>query len=1245
MARDLTAELHTVQQELEDARNVVAGAAEFARRIEQDGRVEPDADVPDLPAIRQVLAQAKDDVKHLEHRLAHLQQLCNGSAPDSPRSDSGVEAPYSVENWTNDSTENWQHGSGRSEDHGEEDSRQEPDPTPQMLLAAELDLLAQMPDPLQRIRSMDAVVERFETETALKYELQIERFLPSIMSCLEDGVLTEVRAGAYRLLRHLVVDAHDAAELNRYHLEYFLVKTLARDARCDLEKEQSLRLVRVLIEHTGPRLLEARDTMPMSVLRAVIAVADAPEEKLRLAALELLGELIVRNLPLLVVSGGLRSILEALSESLPDFGSHVARLFLVAVDHPETRQWLRPGIDLEVILAGFTEVYGSGALVLEKVKASAGIVVMLLKSWSGLFYLNISGRQAVTSLVDSLSNPSADIRGVLLDMLIDVFSVRAPSSGEGDPRGTASARPGGTGSRCNLLDQYLAILLLVFAEAGLPDALSALATDPQDPSTAAKVSQLIALVLDVAGRVLPPHHAMRIQALPKLVALALSFDTSEQRRFASTTLLSVDDSRRWQRNAREVPDYAAAKRAALPQRAKQSAAALREQIEQSRRAAASQIDDMAFRNLLLQSEVLSTRSDIPWRCDILLELVDGPLRDPKRLEETTRATKFMSRLLGFFHPFSLRYSDMPRSTSNAQWTRLGCALLETLLDSAEGRDYLAEDQLLRQIAESLFQIDSMNASSGVETIFSRDRVEHTLTRGYFEMIGLLSGSRQGLRLLDQARIFTAIHRLAELRSRDDLVILAIENLNYSLDGHARVFLGRVLTSSFRHIRLIATRHLGKLLTEGQSEAVKGAPDWLVRLLVQQLYDSAPDIVRLAIQTVEQICQDDDVLEQVLALQPALELVGDHSADLLKRFLATPTGVRYLDSLEYIQHELEIWFDERNLQYMVEAELALASAFSPTPQENKPAFDGVPLPHFYGELVQTNEGCRHLRESGHLDDFAAIVSLHEDSDLDEEYVVMLKTVLWALGHIGSSSPGLVMLDEYDILTQIVQIAAFSPVYSLRGTATFALCLLSSTEVGAEMLDELGWDSVFDLHGRAVGLCVPSYLADYIARDILNALADLSNHILAAKASRTLTKIKLRHPLEFRSSIMTRRALQMLSEHQFRLVSRRFVLELFDAPLTTRRAAELAGASFDLVRASQAAFDIGSPSPALSSAVEAPINGLRREKWQASGIAESLLGAVEGDEISGADEMSEVSATGSLEPRVLTPIITVRGFLLA
>ena len=46
----------------------------------------------------------------------------------------------------------------------------------------------------------------------------------SITECLADAAGTEVRAGAYRLLRHLMVDASDAVQLTRHHLEYFLVK-------------------------------------------------------------------------------------------------------------------------------------------------------------------------------------------------------------------------------------------------------------------------------------------------------------------------------------------------------------------------------------------------------------------------------------------------------------------------------------------------------------------------------------------------------------------------------------------------------------------------------------------------------------------------------------------------------------------------------------------------------------------------------------------------------------------------------------------------------------------------------------------------------------------------------------------------------------------------------------------------------------------------------------------------------------
>lgn len=39
---------------------------------------------------------------------------------------------------------------------------------------------------------------------------------------------------------------------------------------------------------------------------------------------------------------------------------------------------------------------------------------------------------------------------------------------------------------------------------------------------------------------------------------------------------------------------------------------------------------------------------------------------------------------------------------------MACALLETLMQTSEGYEYLAEDQMLRQVAESLFQIDTVS---------------------------------------------------------------------------------------------------------------------------------------------------------------------------------------------------------------------------------------------------------------------------------------------------------------------------------------------------------------------------------------------------------------------------------------------------------------------------------------------------------------------------------------------------------
>lgn len=49
---------------------------------------------------------------------------------------------------------------------------------------------------------------------------------------------------------------------------------------------------------------------------------------------------------------------------------------------------------------------------------------------------------------------------------------------------------------------------------------------------------------------------------------------------------------------------------------------------------------------------------------------------------------------------------------------------------------------------------------------------------------------------------------------------------------------------------------------------------------------------------------------------------------------------------------------------------------------------------------------------------------------------------------------------------------------HSTATYALAFVSSTEEGAEMLDELGWESVYTPLRGPTGICVPMYLNDYI-----------------------------------------------------------------------------------------------------------------------------------------------------------------------
>ena len=124
----------------------------------------------------------------------------------------------------------------------------------------------------------------------------------------------------------------------------------------------------------------------------------------------------------------------------------------------------------------------------------------------------------------------------------------------------------------------------------------------------------------------------------------------------------------------------------------------------------SEIDDLQFRSLLLETQVLATANYLKWRWDLINDLLEGPLLNPRRLEEAIRASKFLKRLIGFYRPFKYRFSDARNTKPNQRYVRAGRALLKTLLHSSEGIGYLTESKLLRQLAECLAQVDTVGYS-------------------------------------------------------------------------------------------------------------------------------------------------------------------------------------------------------------------------------------------------------------------------------------------------------------------------------------------------------------------------------------------------------------------------------------------------------------------------------------------------------------------------------------------------------
>ena len=93
------------------------------------------------------------------------------------------------------------------------------------------------------------------------------------------------------------------------------------------------------------------------------------------------------------------------------------------------------------------------------------------------------------------------------------------------------------------------------------------------------------------------------------------------------------------------------------------------QVREDKMKQALQMDDKTFQAILLDSQVMTARDPSKWNFEVLQELIEGPLLNSKRMEEAIRVSRYMRKLISFFHPFSHKFSDMPKTKVRVPYMR------------------------------------------------------------------------------------------------------------------------------------------------------------------------------------------------------------------------------------------------------------------------------------------------------------------------------------------------------------------------------------------------------------------------------------------------------------------------------------------------------------------------------------------------------------------------------------------------
>lgn len=923
--------------------------------------------------------------------------------------------------------------------------------------------------------------------------------IEEILCCLKVGLLhdaKEVRAATLRVIRYLLTDKKVLDVIVSLRIDYLIARCLDICLSNEVERIHAMKLIRKIIQHYPHHV-------PLSLLYPMVAIGrdgSTERDRLRRACLATICELAFVNAEAAdrcdAISCILRNVLDCYH--YPRINESLVVTILYLLNHPSTRHYIKHNTDLEQLIAPFTDCHfkysadssehGTGDDRETRFTASKMALLTVMRSWPGLIRMCRPTGSGLQSLIGILYIQNNEIRQAIMDVMFDLFRLTLPKWTDNFQEALTSVDPSamkeewklGDGFvaeegrailshlakvRPNLVENHLALILAAWIETGILQALVEVITST-DGHLFVRAVILLGELLHMANTLLPHECTSHSHCLPTLMAIASSFDISGQHRHRAT--LAVSHLNRIHALKKRGPIPCSLFLDQLVQNAnttlQQDAFYThlgKDRLPPDAVKTVSSIDDFVSQ-VIRDAHVLGTKDYTAWDWDLISAVLKCPDDKFKKMDDQN-SQRFVRRLLYFYKASNNQFSSIDLTHSHARKMAIaGCHLVDFFIECDVEENNKLISEFLGDFNNCLSEIKSQRVTA--DALLSPNNINNTLSQFYFLFIGRFSATDRGEQCLQRAGVFQSFCDLIPVTSHDIYIKLIVSSLYYARDSSTRVILSKALVAASESGRLYATKFLRVLLRT----RIPMFRSWGMEVLVTQLYDQSRAVAMAALNVVDEACEAQTNLEALIKHRPSVLHLGEKGTMLICRFLSHQRGFASLRDTNYISNELAKWHKTFNIRYVKIVEELLNEAlttyertyegsFTRRTSKKRPKKD-VYLPiHLYGQLTQHKEGFQLLKSQECILEYFRCIKcqvLHTDLDL-----LHLKAALWAVGHIGTSTYGVLWLKEESLVTEIIRLAEECGVFSVRGTAFYTLGLLASTRQGADLLAQYGWESIW------------------------------------------------------------------------------------------------------------------------------------------------------------------------------------------